>query len=143
MEFSISNEMAVLIGLLGPYGLKLLEPKVESGLSRVKMIFIFRGLRNWKREYRYKRLKELRRVRTISPLVQDLITRSYAYLVLFWLSVFFYLYLIIDSPLKPLFNINVWLTVALAFPIYYAECKWIICSSKKNELLSVMRKRRV
>ena len=38
LPFSITNEMAVAIGLLGPYALKRCEPKLERLFSSVQTI---------------------------------------------------------------------------------------------------------
>ncbi|MEZ9446420.1 hypothetical protein [Vibrio splendidus] len=143
LPFAITNEMAVAIGLLGPYALKRCEPKLERLFSSVQSIALFRGLSAWKRERKYKRLKEIRRNRNIYPIVQDEIARCHTYFIMFSISILFYVYLLMDSPIKELFNINVWFTVCLAFPVYYFEIRWLLAATKKNELLRAMRRKRV
>ncbi|MDV5087227.1 hypothetical protein R2R29_22725 [Vibrio diabolicus] len=143
LPFAITNEMAVAIGLLGPYALKWCEPKLERLLSSAKSIALFRGLSAWKRERKFKRLKEIRRNRNIYPIVQDEIAKCHTHFLMFCISILFYLYLLLDSPIKELFNINVWLTVFLAFQFYYFEIKWLFSSTKKNDLLGAMRGKRV
>ncbi len=143
LPFAITNEMAVVIGLFGPYVLKRCEPRFERALSSVKSIALFRGLSTWKRERKFKRLKRIRRNRNIYPIVQDEIAKCNTYFIMFCISILFYLYLFMDSPIKELFNINMWLTVLLASPIYYFEIRWLVASSNKKELLGVMRRKRV
>ncbi|WP_318453114.1 hypothetical protein [Photobacterium leiognathi] len=143
LPFAITNEMAVVIGLLGPYILKRCEPKIERTLSSVKTIALFRGLNAWERERKLKSLKEIRRNRNIYPIVQDEIAKCNTHFIMFCISILFYLYLSIDSSIKELFNINVWLTVSLACPVYYFEIRWLAALTKKNKLLGAMRGKRI
>ncbi len=141
LPFEITNEMAVLIGLLGPVVGKVCIKKSSQIVSKAKGLALFRGINAWKRERRYYHLKKLRRTRSISPLVYDQISQSNTYLILFTLTSMFYVYLVIDSPLKVLFEVSRWFWVFLSLPIYYFEIRWLITSDRRKELLKVMRRR--
>lgn len=142
LPFSISNEMAVFIGLFGPPLWKWAVAKFSNVVAGAKEYAFFRGIEAWKRERRYKRLKSLRRTRSISALVNEQIAMSNTYFLLFWIVALFYFYLFIGSPIKEVFEIEQWLTIGLASPVYYLEVKWLHASSKKKELLSIMRAKR-
>ncbi|ELA9194434.1 hypothetical protein QUO12_002243 [Vibrio parahaemolyticus] len=142
LPFSITNEMAVLISLFGPPIGKWIYSKARQHTSKAKELALFRGLRYWKRERRLKHIKKLRRTRSIEPLVNDQIAQANTYFLIFWIMVLFYTYLLIGSPVKEVFNINKWMSLLLASPIYYFEIKWLVASGKKQELLRVMRRKR-
>lgn len=141
LPFEITNEMAVLIGLLGPVVGKACIKKASQIVSKAKGLALFRGITAWKRERRYSHLKKLRRTRSIFPLVYDQISQSNTYLMLFILTSMFYVYLVIDSPLKILFDGSRWLWIFLSLPLYYFEIRWLIASDRRKELLRIMRGR--
>ncbi|WP_101319695.1 hypothetical protein [Aeromonas sobria] len=141
LPFEITNEMAVLIGLLGPIVVKICINKSSQIVSKAKGFALFRGINAWKRERRYSHLKKLRRTRSISPLVYDQISQANTYLILFLLTSMFYVYLVVDSPLKILFEVSRWFWIFLSLPIYYFEVRWLIASDRRKELLKVMRRK--
>lgn len=141
LPFEITNEMAVLIGLLGPVVGKICIKKSSQIVSKAKGLALFRGVNAWKRERRYAHLKKLRRTRSIPLLVHDQISQSNTYLILFILTSMFYTYLLIDSPMKMLFEVNDCLSILLSAPIYYLELRWLIASDKRKELLKVIRRK--
>lgn len=141
LPFEITNEMAVLIGLLGPVVGKACIKKSSQLVSKAKGLALFRGINAWKRERRYSHLKKLRRTRSISPLVYDQISQANTYLILFLLTSMFYVYLVVDSPLKILFEVSRWFWIFLSLPIYYFEVRWLIASDRRKELLKVMRRK--
>lgn len=57
LPFEITNEMAVLIGLLGPVVGKACIKKSSQIVSKAKDLALFRGITAWKRERRYSHLK--------------------------------------------------------------------------------------
>lgn len=141
LPFEITNEMAVLIGLLGPVVGKACIKKSSQLVSKAKGLALFRGINAWKRERRYSHLKKLRRTRSISPLVYDQISQANTYLILFLLTSMFYVYLVVDSPLKILFEVSRWFWIFLSLPIYYFEVRWLIASDRRKELLKVIRRK--
>ncbi|EJL6861065.1 hypothetical protein NMS86_003612 [Vibrio cholerae] len=143
LPFPVTNEMALVIGLFGPLVGKWLWGQFNGVVSKAKSLAIFRGLKTWKRERRYKHIHKLRRTRSIPALVHDQIAQANTYFLLFCMMVLFYMHLFIGSPIKNVFNINQWLRLILSFPVYFFEVKWLIASGRKKELLRVMRKKRV
>lgn len=143
LPFSITNEMAIVISLFGPPVGKWLYTKFKNNTSNAKNLAIFRGLRAWKRERRYLHIQKLRRTRSIEPLINNQVAQANTYFLLFWIMTLFYMYLFIGSPIKEVFNISHWISVLLASPVYFFELKWLIASGRKEELLSIMRKKRV
>ena len=141
-SFTLSNEMTLAISLLAPPAFKFLHGKAKNTLSKLNHLALFRGVRLWRRERKYKYLTELRRTRAIKAHVYEQISQANTYLIVFLIMCLFYFYLLTHSPLKGLFNIEEWVSVLLASPLYYFELKWLQASGQKKALLRIMRRKR-
>lgn len=93
--------------------------------------------------FRNKRLIKLnlfRKTRGDITAVTAQVIRSYSYYILFWLSIVFYINLLVFADLGSLFEKSFTLGIAVIAPIYIIEIVWLQSAQKANSLLKARSK---
>ena len=131
-----------IIGLICGAILSYLIPKVSPYIDKgIKHFFnyllntIFKPLKGYFRKKRLQKLQDFRVTRKNDSAVTMQIISAYAYLILFWGIIIFYINLLIQTEFSAILEKNFVFGMFLTTPIYLFEIYWLRADKKARALV--------
>jgi uncharacterized membrane protein (DUF485 family) len=128
----------LIVGSIVSYLLPKASPYIDKLIRRCFAILLntlLKPLKGYFRKKRLRKLREFRAIRKNDSAVTMQVVRAYAYFLLFWGVIAFYINLLTQTAFPAILDKSFVFGMFLTTPIYIVEMVWLSAASKAKELV--------